>query len=181
MASSLGVKAGKGLPAERRSDRNRNVRDLRERGSVGGDHLTACAGPGRTQEGSAIIEFLALAVLLLIPAVWFLLAVAQIQSALYAATGAADQAARIYVTSEAAPERAAQHSQHAVETTLADYGINPAQAQITHSCTTDCQNPGDMVRYQVEIRVPLPLVPEFGGWEHSLVTVTASSTALQGE
>lgn len=135
----------------------------------------------RNEEGSAIIEFLGLAVLLLIPAVWFLLAVAQIQAALYAATGAADQAARIYVASEAAPELAAQHSQHAVHTTLTDYSIDPTQAQITRSCTTDCFSPGDMVRYQVEIRVPVPLVPEFGGWEHSLVTVTASSSAIQGE
>ncbi len=135
----------------------------------------------RNEEGSAIIEFLGLAVLLLIPSVWFLLAVAQIQAALYAAQGAADQAARIYVASEAAPQQAADYSRHAVDTTLSDYSIDPAQAQITRSCTTDCHNTGDVVRYQVQIRVPLPLVPEFGGWEHSLVTVTASSSALQGE
>lgn len=133
------------------------------------------------EEGSAIVEFLALAVLLLIPVVWFLLAVSQIQAATYAAAGAADQAAKMYVGSDASPQVRAERSEAAIHAALADFSIDPEQATVNRFCPTDCEQPGELVSYEVEIRVPLPLVPEFGGWEHSLVSVSASSSALRGE
>lgn len=128
-----------------------------------------------------MVEFLGLAVMLMIPTVWFLLAVAQIQAASYAAIGAADQAARVYVHSAASPEVRAQRSEAAVHAALNDFSIEPEHATVTRQCPADCQAPGELVSYQVEIRVPLPLMPEFGGWEHTLVSVSASSSALRGE
>ena len=128
-----------------------------------------------------MIEFLALAVMLLIPAIWFLVGVAQIQAATYAAIGAADQATKMYTSSEAAAEVRAQRSEAAVSAALADFGISPEQSTITRHCSEDCEQPGSLVRYEVDIRVPLPFIPEFGGWDHSLVSVSASSTGVQRE
>ncbi|TLP96038.1 hypothetical protein FEF26_09620 [Nesterenkonia salmonea] len=134
-----------------------------------------------SEEGSAIVEFLALAVMLLIPSVWFLIGVSQIQAATYAAVGAADQATKMYIGSEAQAETRAQRSEAAVHAALADFNISPDQATITRTCSEDCEQPGSLVRYEIDVRVPLPLVPEFGGWNHSLVSVSASSTGVQGE
>ncbi|NLS11213.1 hypothetical protein HGQ17_14645 [Nesterenkonia sp. MY13] len=131
------------------------------------------------EEGSAVVEFLALAVLLLIPTVWFLVAVAQVQSAAYAVTGAADQAAKVYVTSPHGHQQSAAHSEAAVQRALGDFGIDPGQAEIRQSCSADCQEPGSVVQFDIELRVPVPLVPEFGGWEHRLVTVSASAAQVQ--
>lgn len=135
----------------------------------------------RSEQGSAVVEFLALAVMLLIPAVWFLLAVSQIQAATYAAAGAAGQAARVYAGSEASPQVRAERSEAAVGAVLADFGLEPEQATVSRTCSPDCEQPGALVSYAVDIRIPLPLIPEFGGWEHSLVSVSASSSALRGE
>ncbi|WP_157983929.1 hypothetical protein [Nesterenkonia muleiensis] len=142
--------------------------------------LVPAAGQ-RSEQGSAVVEFLALAVMLLIPTVWFLLAVSQVQAATYAAAGAADQAARVYAGSEASPQLRAERSEAAVDAALADFGLETDQATVTRTCSTDCEQPGDLVSYEIEIRVPLPLIPEFGGWEHSLVSVSASSSAVRGE
>ncbi|GAA4922274.1 hypothetical protein GCM10025790_18840 [Nesterenkonia rhizosphaerae] len=131
------------------------------------------------EEGSAIIEFIALATLLLIPAVWFLVAVAQIQAASYAAVGASDQAAKMYVTTEGPTAVRAARSEAAVSRALQDFGIDPDQADITQHCPEGCDTAGAPVGFSVEIRVPLPLIPEFGGWEHRLVTVSATSAHVQ--
>lgn len=133
------------------------------------------------EEGSAVVEFLGLAVMLMIPTVWFLVAVAQVQAASYAAVGAADQAARVYVHSDASSQVRDERSETAVHAVLNDFSIDPSQATVTRQCPTDCQGAGELVSYEVEIRVPLPLMPEFGGWEHTLVSVSASSSALRGE
>lgn len=87
----------------------------------------------------------------------------------------------MYVGSEESPQVRAERSEAAVQAALADFGIDPQQAAVSRTCAADCEQPGDLVSYQVEVRVPLPLVPEFGGWEHRLVSVSASSTALRGE
>lgn len=130
-----------------------------------------------SERGSAVIEFLALAVLLLIPAVWFLVAVAQIQAANYAAVGAADQAAKMYATGSADAQTRAQRSEAAIHMALADFDIDPDQAHISRFCPENCEDPGAVVGFTVEVNVPLPLVPEFGSGDYRIITV--SSTAAQ--
>lgn len=133
------------------------------------------------EEGSAVIEFLALGLLLLLPAVWFLLAVAEVQASSYAAVGAADQAVKMHTTGDAAPAERAARSEAAVTAALADFGIDAERAQISRQCSPGCEESGALVGYTVEIRVPVPLIPEVGGLQHRLVTVSASSTQVLGE
>lgn len=132
------------------------------------------------EQGSAVIEFLALGTLLLIPAVWFLLAVAEVQAASYAAIGSADQAAKMHTSAEVSGSELAARSEAAIAAALADFGISEEHAHISRHCSEPCDTEGAVVSYTVEIRVPVPLIPEVGGLEHRLVTVSATSAQVQG-
>lgn len=133
-----------------------------------------CEGPSG-EAGSATVEFVLLAALLLIPVIYFLILTSQIQSASYASVAAADQAAKAMV---AAPDEAdaAQRAHAVVGLTLADYGLDPGTHQADISCTsTPCLEPGSSVEVQVAIRVPVPLLPQGLGWDAAVATVTSSA------
>lgn len=105
-------------------------------------------------EGNAMIEFVYLAVLLLIPLVYVLLAAFQVQRAAFGVTEAARQAGRAYAR---APEpgtgtaRAAAASRLA----LADQGMT-GDAPLTIGCQDTCLAPGSTVRVRVSYTVRLP-------------------------
>lgn len=133
------------------------------------------------ESGSSLIEFIMLGTVLLIPLVYLLLAVSSVQAAAYAGTGAADQAAKVYVSSSGEREERRLHSEAAVEAALADFGIEPSQADVTLDCPAgSCEADGDVVVFTVEIGVPVPLVPQLGSWEPQMVSVTSSSAQVQG-
>ncbi|WP_300343965.1 hypothetical protein [Nesterenkonia sp.] len=133
----------------------------------------------RDESGSALVEFIGLGTLLLIPAVWFLLAVAQVQAASYAAVGAADQATKMYVAAGVPePERAAR-SEAAVAAALDDFGLSTEQSQLHRDCSPNCTSEGAVISHTVEIHVPVPLLPHPPGFEHRLVTVTATASDIR--
>ena len=112
------------------------------------------------ERGSASLEFLTVGMLLLVPIVYLVLALASVQGGALAVEGAARQAARIAVQSgdlslaESAVDRA-------VRVTLADYGVDADAASVVIECgSAACDAPGTRVRVSVEARVPLPLVPD---------------------
>ncbi|MEO8284541.1 MAG: hypothetical protein ABI568_14255, partial [Pseudarthrobacter sp.] len=51
----------------------------------------------RREEGSAVVEFTFLALLVMVPLVYFIITVGQIQGGSFAVVGAADQAAKVFV------------------------------------------------------------------------------------
>lgn len=122
-----------------------------------------------------MVEFLALSVLLLVPVVWLILSAGQVQAASYAAVGAADQAATVYITTTADP---AAGSEAAVLAVLDDFGIPASDAHISQHCEPDCSSPGAMIGFTVQIQVPLPLMPTIGGFDPTLVTVEATSAQV---
>jgi Flp pilus assembly protein TadG len=127
------------------------------------------------ENGSATVEFVLLAALLLVPVVYFLILTSQIQAAAYASLAAADQAAKAMV---AAPDEAeaARRADRVVALTLGDYGLAPATHRASISCTsTPCLEPGSSVAVEVAIRVPVPLLPQGLGWDAAVATVTSSS------
>lgn len=118
------------------------------------------AGPGDGERGSASLEFLTVGMLLLVPLVYLVLALAAIQGGALAVEGAARQAARVAVqagdraSAEAAVERA-------VRVALADYGLDAGETSVTLDCqAADCEAPGSRIRVSVRANVGLPLVPE---------------------
>lgn len=123
--------------------------------------LAARIAIAASERGSASLEFLTVGIILLVPLVYLVLAVAAIQGGALAVEGAARQAARLAV--QASAEGAADDAvDRAVRVTLADYGIDAEAASVTIECSaTDCVAPGSRIRVSVFARVSLPLVPDF--------------------
>lgn len=116
----------------------------------------------RSDDGSASLEFITTGVLLLVPLVYLVVAVASIQGAALAVEGAARQAARVYVQAPSS-EEADDRTTRAVRFALADYGMRTADAQVTVSCSPQpdaCLSRNGSVTVTVRVSAPLPLVPD---------------------
>ena len=113
------------------------------------------------EQGSAAVEVLVLGVLLLVPLVYLVLTVAALQSAAFAAEGAARQAARsIALAATDAAGRSAAES--AATVALADWHVDPAAAELTVRCSPapdHCATPRGTVDVRVRVAATLPLLP----------------------
>lgn len=110
-------------------------------------------------DGSASIEFLTIGMLLTIPLVYLVLAMAQLQAATLATEGAARQAARMVATADSHDEGLAA-ADAAIVVALADLGLAPTSVDVACSPTpSDCTTRGGTVQVAVEVTVPLPFVP----------------------
>lgn len=110
-------------------------------------------------EGSASIEFLTVGMLLTVPLVYLVLAMAQLQAATLATEGAARQAARMVATADSHGEGLAA-ADAAIVVALADLGLEPTAIDVACGPTpSDCTTRGGTVQVAVEVTVPLPLVP----------------------
>src|SRR5919112_3074505 len=132
------------------------------------------------ERGSAVVEFTFLALLLMVPLVYFIITMSQIQGGSFAVVGAADQAAKVYIAQpDAATAQAA--AEQAVAIALADFGHQPEGARVATSCTPgDCQAAGSTVTVTVNLTVPLPFLPFNDDFRLSASEVEASSTQIVG-
>lgn len=132
------------------------------------------------EDGSAVVEFLFLSLLLMVPLVYFIITVGQIQGGSFAVVGAADQAAKVFVAQpDAASGRAA--AEQAVRIALADYGHEPGSASLDTSCQpADCMAPGSAVTVTVHLSVPLPFVPFSDAFRLNASHLSATATQLVG-
>lgn len=133
----------------------------------------------RDDDGSASVEFITVGMLLLVPIVYLVLALSAIQSASFAVEGAARQASRVFVQSDSVSGGEAAAAR-AIAVTLADYGLDAANANVSISCRPD---PGDCLRRRgfvtvsISIVVPLPLFPAVLGTDIPTgVTIDSVST-----
>ena len=127
------------------------------------------------ERGSAVLEFTFLALLLLVPVVYLVLTLAQLQGASFAVVGAADQAAKVYV--DAPDQRTADAAaRQAVRIALEDFGFSPELSAVEITCDPQCLTPGSSVRVAVELTVPLPLIPSMPGVNTSPAVVDAQAT-----
>lgn len=112
--------------------------------------------------GTAVIEFVWLAVLLLVPLIYLVLCLARLQAGSYAVTQAARESARAFVTAKDDPSARAR-SQAAADIAFEDQGFT-AGGSLSVSCSAaPCLSPGESVTTQAAVSVPLPLVPAFLG------------------
>jgi hypothetical protein len=101
--------------------------------------------------------------ILLVPLVYLVLTLAQLQSGAFAVEGAARQAARVYVQS-ANLEEAEESAARAIEFALADYGIDGSTATVDVACSPNpnaCLTRQGFVTITVITSVSLPVVPPF--------------------
>ncbi|MDY6055084.1 hypothetical protein [Micrococcus sp.] len=121
------------------------------------------------------MEFLGLALVLLIPLIYLMVFASQVQAAAFAAVAAADQAAKVVVGGTDGSAGAQAHN--TVRLTLEDYGITADRYEVSLVCSAqDCtqMQPGEVVEARVDVRVPLPLTPH--AWADS-APVTVGSEA----
>lgn len=132
----------------------------------------------RGDDGNAIVEFVYLAVLLMVPLVYVLLTVFQVQRAAYAVSSAAREAGRVFVTSRDA-ESAGDRARSAAAIVLRDSGLALAPGDLRVRCSgASCLEPGSRVDVVVRHRVSLPLLPRVLG-DHAPATVTVTSEHLE--
>lgn len=139
---------------------------------------TAWAG----DEGSAVVEFVGLTFVLLVPLVYLVLVVGRLEAAGFAAEGAAREAARVFVASDET-SAAAPRALAAAGVALADQGLHddPADA-VSIACSAACLTPGSEVAVDVRLSVPLPFVPQFlRGAVPLSIPVAAQRTAVVDE
>ena len=122
--------------------------------------LPTRAGRGG-EGGTAIVEFVFLAVVLMVPLIYLVMMLSRLQAGAYAASAAAREAGRAFVTAsiaEAAPARA----QAAARIAFGDQGFRGGDARLDMSCDgSPCLRPEGRVEMVATVTVPLPLVPAF--------------------
>jgi Flp pilus assembly protein TadG len=111
-------------------------------------------------DGNAIVEFVYLAILLMIPLAYLLLTVFRVQGATYAVSSATREAGRVFVTSGSgdADERAAT----AASIVMADSGLELDAREVSIRCSArPCLTPGANVEIAIGYDVALPFLPRF--------------------
>jgi Flp pilus assembly protein TadG len=112
----------------------------------------------RDEAGNAIVEFIWLGILLLVPLVYILLAVFDVQRGAFGVSAAARAAGRAYTLADSVSE-AEQRAREAARVALADQGIEgPFSLQID-CAPSPCLSPGSITTVSVSTQVVLPLVP----------------------
>ena len=136
--------------------------------------------PDGREQGSAVIEFTFLSLLLMVPLVYFIITMSQLQGGSFAVVGAADQAAKVFVAQpDSAGGRAA--AEQAVLLALADHGHSAAEARVETNCApADCMAAGSAVTVTVHLTVPLPFVPFSEALDLNAGQLSASATQLVG-
>ena len=167
--------------------RPRRARDSGVRSGCDGDQGGRRAHRG--DEGAAVVEFIALSLLLLVPLTYLVVTLSRIQAGAFAAEGAAHEAARTAVVTgvaklehgasrDASMAAGAARADSAVLLVVDDFGFEPSDALWDLTCEGLCLEPGGNVQARVTIAVALPGIPGFLGGNIPLsVDVVASARA----
>lgn len=125
--------------------------------------------------GSALVEFVWLGLLLLVPVVWIVLSVFEVQRGAFATTAAARAAARAYTT---APTEAValDRARAAARQAFLDQGLGDVTPTVQVSCSLGpgrCLAGTSVVSVTVRSSVVLPLVPDALGGARPTVALDA--------
>ena len=129
------------------------------------------------EEGRAIVEFVFLGILLLLPLTYLVLTLARIQGAAFSASLAGREAGRAFVTGD---EDEHAHARAVAAATIAfeDFDFD-RDATLSVSCDgSPCLRPGGVVTTAAVIDVQLPLIPDFlAGSIPGSVTISSTYVA----
>ena len=110
------------------------------------------------EAGNAIVEFVYLAVLLMVPLVYLLITVFRVQSASYAVSSAAREAGRVYVTS-ATVDDARSRALAAAALVMADSNLPLRPDELDITCSSNpCLQPGSRVNIVLTTSVAMQLI-----------------------
>ena len=138
--------------------------------------------PGRDEDGSAIVELVWLGILLLVPLLWIVLSVFEVQKGAFGVTAAARAAGRAYAL---APDDAAgkDAAYDVARRALADQGLEDAPLRVTVTCTPyphDCHRGTSVITVRISSSVELPLLPDVLGGGAPTFALDATHTVPIG-
>lgn len=127
------------------------------------------------ERGSAVVEFTWLAILLMVPLLYGVLAVFDVQRSAFAVSSAARAAGRAFTQ---APSEASAPglAREAAALALRDQRLDPDRGGLVIGCAphpTNCLAPGSVVTVTASRQVPLPLLPAVLGGQRPSVRVEA--------
>jgi hypothetical protein len=127
----------------------------------------------RRDDGSALVEFTWLAILLMIPRVYVVLAAVSVQRSAFATTAAAREAARAYATADSDAD-GEQRAEDAVALAMHDQGVRWSLSGRVVSCGPCDFSPGSAFTVDVHTTVALPFVPRWLCGHRCLAGITVN-------
>lgn len=137
----------------------------------------------RDEQGSALVEFSWLAIILLVPLVWIVISVFEVQQGAFATSAAARAAGRAYAL---APDDAtgAARADAVVRHVLADQGVPGQRARVTVTCDApagNCHVGTSVITVRVDSGVELPFFPAILGRGAAVFSLDATHTVPIGQ
>lgn len=134
------------------------------------------------ERGSAAIELIWLGLLLLVPLVWIVVSVFEVQRGSFGVTAAARAAGRAYAL---APDHATgqRRAEAVARQALADQGLADAPLRLRITCTPyprDCHAGTSVITVRIESGVALPLLPDALGGGQQRFSLDATHTVPVG-
>jgi Flp pilus assembly protein TadG len=137
----------------------------------------------RDEGGSALVELTWLGILLLVPMLWILLSVFEVQRGAFGVSAAARSAGRAYALAPTDAE-GRRNAEAAARQALADQGLEHAPLSVRVTCRpfpADCHAGTSVVTLVVRSRVDLPLMPSALGGRTPGFALDASHTVPIGQ
>jgi hypothetical protein len=140
-------------------------------------------GHRRGESGSAMVEVVWLGILLLVPLLWIVMSVLEVQRGAFGVSAAARSAGRAYALAptDAEGERRARAAARQV---MADQGLPDVPLVVEITCDSpgsSCHSGGAVITVRVDTRVDLPLLPDVLGGGSPGFALDATHTVPVGQ
>jgi Flp pilus assembly protein TadG len=137
----------------------------------------------RGDRGSAVVELSWLGILLILPMLWIVMSVFEVQRGAFGVSAAARAAARAYAL---APDDSTGlvRAREAARVALADQGLHDVTPEVDVSCSPyprNCHQGTSVITVSVHSRVVLPLMPTALGGNRPSFALDASQTVPIGQ
>ncbi|MGB0100876.1 MAG: hypothetical protein WBP61_11415 [Nocardioides sp.] len=135
------------------------------------------------EDGSALVELTWLGVLLLVPMLWIVVSVFDVQRGAFGVSGAARAAGRAYALAPTDAE-GRHRAEAAARQALQDQGVDGVPVNVRITCTPyphDCHSGTSVITVRVASRVDLPLLPAFLGGDAPGFALDATHTLPIGQ
>lgn len=133
---------------------------------------------GGLEDGRAIVEFVFLGVVMMVPLIYLVMTLAVLQAAAYSATTAAREAGRAFTTATAEGQ-SMPRARAAAQVAFEDFGFLQEETSVAVACDgAPCLRPDARVLVRATIRVRLPYLPAFlGDAVPTVIPVSATHVA----
>jgi Flp pilus assembly protein TadG len=137
----------------------------------------------RDEQGSALVELSWLGILLVLPMLWIVMSVFEVQRGAFGVAAAARAAARAYALAPDDPSGLVR-AREAARVALDDQGVHGVTPDVRVTCTPypgDCHQGTSVITVAVHSRVVLPLMPSALGGNRPSFALDATQTVPIGQ